>query len=41
MAPLQGPILKWATEHRVHHRHSEKPADPHNAARGFWYAHIG
>jgi len=37
----QGTLLKWATEHRVHHRHSERAADPHNASRGFWYSHIG
>ena len=25
----------------MHHKHSETDADPHNATRGFFYAHIG
>jgi len=37
----QGSILNWARDHRVHHQHSEGPADPHNATRGFVYAHFG
>jgi len=37
----QGSIFHWARDHRVHHKHSEKDADPHNATRGFFYAHIG
>lgn len=37
----QGSILRWARDHRVHHKYSERPADPHNATRGFAYAHFG
>lgn len=37
----QGSIYHWARDHRVHHKHSETDADPHNAARGFFFAHIG
>ncbi len=37
----QGSILHWARDHRVHHKHSETDADPHNAMRGFFFAHIG
>jgi stearoyl-CoA desaturase (delta-9 desaturase) len=37
----QGSILHWARDHRVHHKHSETPADPHNALRGFFFAHMG
>jgi len=37
----QGSILHWARDHRVHHKHSETEADPHNATRGFFFAHIG
>ena len=37
----QGTIFHWARDHRVHHRHSETEADPHNAHRGFFFAHIG
>jgi len=37
----QGSILHWARDHRVHHKHSETNADPHNAMRGFFFAHMG
>ncbi len=39
---LQKGVLWWASNHRVHHRHSDTPADPHSAKiYGFWYSHIG
>ena len=41
----------WIATHRDHHRHSDRPGDPHsphlaggswwNRARGFWHAHMG
>uniref|UniRef100_A0A672H121 stearoyl-CoA 9-desaturase n=1 Tax=Salarias fasciatus TaxID=181472 RepID=A0A672H121_SALFA len=34
-------IFEWARDHRVHHKYSETDADPHNAKRGFFFAHIG
>jgi stearoyl-CoA desaturase (delta-9 desaturase) len=37
----QGSIFHWSRDHRVHHKHSETPADPHNALRGFFFAHMG
>ena len=37
----QGSIWHWARDHRVHHKHSETHADPHNATRGFFFAHMG
>jgi stearoyl-CoA desaturase (delta-9 desaturase) len=37
----QGSIWNWARDHRVHHKHSETDADPHNAKRGFFFSHIG
>lgn len=37
----QGSIYHWARDHRVHHKFSETDADPHNATRGFFYAHMG
>jgi len=37
----QGTIFHWARDHRVHHKFSETKADPHDATRGFFYAHIG
>lgn len=37
----QGSIWNWARDHRVHHKHSETNADPHNARRGFFFSHMG
>mmetsp|Transcript_17345 Transcript_17345/g.56746 ORF Transcript_17345/g.56746 Transcript_17345/m.56746 type:complete len:335 (-) Transcript_17345:354-1358(-) len=37
----QGTIFHWARDHRTHHFHSETVADPHDAIRGFWFAHMG
>lgn len=38
---FQNDIFEWARDHRVHHKYSESDADPHNAKRGFFFAHIG
>jgi len=38
---LQGGPIKWVAHHRLHHAHSDTPADPHNAREGFWYSHWG
>jgi len=37
----QGSIFHWSRDHRVHHKFSETNADPHNATRGFFFAHMG
>eukprot|EP01040_Poterioochromonas_malhamensis_P016216 gene16216-18354_t len=37
----QGSIWHWSRDHRCHHKHSETDADPHNATRGFFFAHMG
>jgi stearoyl-CoA desaturase (delta-9 desaturase) len=37
----QGSIIHWAKDHRVHNMHSETTKDPHNATRGFFFAHVG
>lgn len=37
----QGSIFQWSRDHRVHHKHSETVADPHNASRGFFFSHMG
>ncbi len=34
-------IYVWVRDHRVHHKHSETDADPHNSSRGFFFAHVG
>lgn len=39
---MQKGALWWAANHRIHHKHSDTPADPHSAKLfGFWYAHVG
>jgi stearoyl-CoA desaturase (delta-9 desaturase) len=37
----QGTVYHWARDHRTHHFHSETCADPHDAGRGFFFAHMG
>ena len=41
LAALQNDIIEWSRDHRVHHKYSETDADPHNAKRGFFFAHCG
>lgn len=38
---FQDAVVDWARDHRVHHKYSETDADPHNATRGFFFAHVG
>lgn len=38
---MQGDIVEWSLDHRVHHKYSETDADPHNAKRGFFFSHMG
>ena len=38
---FQNTIYEWVRDHRVHHKYSETDADPHNANRGFFFAHVG
>lgn len=40
-AALQGSALKWATDHRRHHKHTDTDVDPYSVKRGFFHAHIG
>lgn len=37
----EGSIFHWSRDHRTHHKYSETDADPHNATRGFFFAHMG
>lgn len=37
---LQGGPIEWIGTHRLHHQHSDKEGDPHNASKGFWWSHI-
>ncbi len=48
---VQGSILMWVANHRMHHQHSDHEHDPHSPhhhgtgiiawLHGFWHAHIG
>lgn len=38
---FQGGPIFWATGHRAHHLFTESYGDPHSAARGFWWSHMG
>lgn len=40
-AAFQNSALKWAHDHRIHHRHVDDEKDPYNINKGFFYAHIG
>lgn len=40
-ASAQNTIPNWVRDHRVHHKFTETDADPHNAKRGFFFAHVG
>jgi stearoyl-CoA desaturase (delta-9 desaturase) len=37
----QATIFHWARDHRAHHKYTDTEADPHDATRGFFFAHIG
>ncbi|XP_059474134.1 acyl-CoA Delta(11) desaturase-like [Neocloeon triangulifer] len=37
----QNKIYTWVRDHRVHHKFSETPADPHNSKRGLFFSHMG
>nr|ADO85597.1 acyl-CoA-delta-6-desaturase [Antheraea pernyi] len=37
----QTSIRIWVRNHRLHHKASDTPGDPHNATRGLFYSHIG
>lgn len=40
---LEGGVLKWAKEHRHHHKESDEPEDLHSPRkpRNFWWSHLG
>ncbi len=40
-AACENSALKWAADHRYHHRFVDQDADPYNISRGFFYAHVG
>jgi stearoyl-CoA desaturase (delta-9 desaturase) len=38
---VEGPVLQWVADHWVHHKHSDRPGDPHSPLEGLFHAHIG
>src|SRR5262249_14046673 len=38
---MQRGVLYWAANHRLHHKLSDQPGDPHSPRSGFWWAHLG
>lgn len=48
---VEGTIMQWVADHRMHHQHSDKEGDPHSPNlddrgilgmfRGLWHAHMG
>ncbi len=37
---LEGGPIWWVATHRLHHRESDKPMDPHSPNDGFWWSHM-
>ncbi len=40
-AAFEQSALKWASQHRDHHRYVDTDRDPYDIKKGFFYAHIG
>lgn len=40
-AAFEQSALKWACQHRDHHKYVDTDLDPYSIKKGFWYAHIG
>jgi stearoyl-CoA desaturase (delta-9 desaturase) len=40
-AAFENSALKWATDHRKHHRKVDELEDPYSIKKGFFYAHMG
>jgi stearoyl-CoA desaturase (delta-9 desaturase) len=49
---MQGPVIRWVTNHRKHHAYPDEEGDPHSphltghsgvrgAVAGLWHAHVG
>ena len=36
----QGSALRWAHDHRIHHRHVDTERDPYGTPKGFWHSHV-
>lgn len=40
-AAFQNSVLKWGSDHRLHHNKVDTDQDPYNINEGFLYAHVG
>jgi len=40
-AAFENSALRWAADHRAHHKHVDGEEDPYDISRGFFHAHIG
>jgi stearoyl-CoA desaturase (delta-9 desaturase) len=38
---MEESALKWSSQHRQHHLHTDTDLDPYNINKGFFYAHVG
>ncbi|KAI8868285.1 hypothetical protein GQ42DRAFT_125503, partial [Ramicandelaber brevisporus] len=38
---VEGSILWWCRDHRVHHRYTDTDQDPYSAHKGLWHSHMG
>ncbi len=38
---VQNSVINWASDHRYHHRYTDKNGDPYNIKEGGLYAHLG
>lgn len=36
----QGGVIDWVGSHRLHHKYSDTPLDPHDSNKGFWWSHM-
>ena len=36
----QGSAIRWAHDHRLHHRHVDQDGDPYGTSKGFWHSHL-
>lgn len=38
---FENSALKWVSDHRTHHKHTDSDDDPYDISKGFFWAHIG
>lgn len=37
---VEGSVLNWVHDHRLHHRHVDGEGDPYGTHKGFWHSHM-